>query len=108
MPAAPSTSHAFSVSQAPGTARRGSGGRFSYCGSETIMIFEPSIASPPLPPGGIAKALEPFMGPPPTSGHVAFKDLVCFVGGERAPAFANLSPKESLADGLEANLEEIR
>jgi hypothetical protein len=59
---------------------------------------------------GVAKALEPYMDSAPTNNVVQFEaPRASRMGfqGKPAAAFANL-PLESLADGLETNIEEIR
>jgi AAA domain/Primase C terminal 2 (PriCT-2) len=56
---------------------------------------------------GVAKALEPYMDFAPTSSVVPFKLPKWAINGRPAAAFAHL-PVQSLADGLETNIEEIR
>jgi hypothetical protein len=59
---------------------------------------------------GVAKALEPYMGPAPTDNVVPFKRREVpewLINSRPNAAFASL-PLESLADGLETSIEEIR
>jgi hypothetical protein len=59
---------------------------------------------------GVAKALEPYMDSAPTDNVVPFKRREVpewLINSKPAAAFAHL-PLESLADGLETNIEEIR
>ena len=56
-------------------------------------------------PGDIGRALEPYMSSGPTESIIQVPDWA--INGKPAEAFAHL-PVESLADGLETDLKEIR